>query len=288
MNWYKQYAEFASDPKVQSMSEPMQRRLVMLFCLQCSGDLPKLDREEICLALRIPEKELEKTHALFLKKGFIEDDFSIRNWRKRQAPSDPTAAERMARMRARHTQDDRNVTRNVTPPVTGVTDSLRVEAELEQETEGEEESAAALPAREGDPPEPRYPEPDGLFMIMPGPHRMPDETARALWSLIWQGWGSESICVGFYQHQRFYKADSWREAIREVASRRVGPNSIGYFEAIAADRDANGIPEHKPKIGTSRAAPAGRRAPNDVSAERKAEIIRELKERTAARELRLG
>ena len=34
MNWMRLYAEFATDPKVQMMSEAMQRRHVMLFCLK--------------------------------------------------------------------------------------------------------------------------------------------------------------------------------------------------------------------------------------------------------------
>jgi hypothetical protein len=119
------------------MSEPMQRRLVMIFCLHCNGDLEKLDDEELCLALRISPKELEKTQELFRRKGFISEAWVPKNWRKRQAPSDPTAAERMRRMRAQQAEHDRNNGRNVTRNVTG---PLRVEEEVETETEGEKNS----------------------------------------------------------------------------------------------------------------------------------------------------
>lgn len=116
------------------MGEKFQRRLVMIFCLHCNGDLEKLDEEELCLALRISRSELEKTRELFVRKGFIGETWVPKNWRKRQAPSDPTAAERMRRMRAQQAEhlrnDARNVTRNVTAP-------LRVEGEGEGETEGE-------------------------------------------------------------------------------------------------------------------------------------------------------
>ncbi len=132
MNWLKLYAEFAIDPKVQSMSERMQRRLVMLFCLECSGDLPKLNDRELALALRIKPDELEKTRELFIAKGFINGSWSPKNWGKRQAPSDRTAAERMRRLRARDAQPDRNVARNIGATDRNVTRTLRVEAEAEK------------------------------------------------------------------------------------------------------------------------------------------------------------
>lgn len=135
MTWFKLYCEFATDPKVQSMTEPMQRRLVLIFCLTASGDLKKLTTEELCLAMRISERELEKTKELFIRKGFIDDAWSLRNWEKRQAPADPTAAERMRRYRERHRNEDRNVTgvtRNVTAP-------LRVDTDTDTDTEEEEE-----------------------------------------------------------------------------------------------------------------------------------------------------
>jgi hypothetical protein len=145
VNWYKQYAEFASDPKVQAMSEPMQRRLVMLFCLHCSGDLAKLTDEELALAMRISPKDLEKTREMFRRKGFIADTWVPKNWHKRQDPSDPTAAERMRRFRKlqleREAEQHRNVTRNVTEAVTSpnrnVTDALRVDTDTEADTEAE-------------------------------------------------------------------------------------------------------------------------------------------------------
>ena len=130
MNWFKMYAEFATDAKVQSMSEAMQRRFIMLLCLQCTGDLGKLNDEELCTTMRISPLELEKTRELFHRKGFIGDTWVPRNWSKRQEPSDPTAAERMRRLRERYREHDRNVARNVTP-------LLRVEGEVEGDTEGE-------------------------------------------------------------------------------------------------------------------------------------------------------
>ena len=105
MNWFKLYAEFATDPKVQSMTETMQRRLIMLFCLECSGDLPKLEDHELCLAMRISAAELEQTRKLFTRKGFVNGTWSPKNWDKRQQPTDPNAAERMRTLRERRRQE---------------------------------------------------------------------------------------------------------------------------------------------------------------------------------------
>lgn len=112
MNWFKKFAEFAYDPKVQSMSEAMQRRLDMLLCLHCDGALDGIEDSELAIALRISRAELNKTRELFRRKGFIAETWVPRNWDKRQIPADPTAAERMRRLRDRQRNDDRNVTRN--------------------------------------------------------------------------------------------------------------------------------------------------------------------------------
>lgn len=92
MEWFRLYAEFATDPKVQSMSEPMQRRLVMLMCLRCSNVLETLQEQDICFALRIDETQLAETKVLFVKKGFVDEDWNLLNWDKRQKPSDSSTA----------------------------------------------------------------------------------------------------------------------------------------------------------------------------------------------------
>lgn len=90
--WFRMYSEFAGDPKVQGMSEQMQRRLVMLMCLKCSDTLSTLTDEDISFHLRISSDELEQTRALFMKKGFITKTWDLRNWSKRQFVSDSSAA----------------------------------------------------------------------------------------------------------------------------------------------------------------------------------------------------
>lgn len=96
MDWFRLYGEFATDPKVQMMSEAMQRRLIMLFCLECSNGIETFhvtEREtSIAFALRVTEETLAETKAVFLAKGFINDDWTLANWEKRQYVSDSSTA----------------------------------------------------------------------------------------------------------------------------------------------------------------------------------------------------
>ena len=119
--WFRLYSEFASDPKTQSMSEQMQRRLVMLFCLRCGNVLETLQEHEIIYALGITEEEWEETKELFVTKcfiRFIKGKCNIVNWNKRQFISD-SSTERVRKYRAKNEtlqKQDKVVT--VTPPDT--------------------------------------------------------------------------------------------------------------------------------------------------------------------------
>ncbi len=86
--WFRMYSEFATDAKVQSMSEAMQRRLTMLLCLRCSDVLATLQDDELQCAMRISDEDLAETKALFMRKGFIDGDWNLLNWDKRQFNSD--------------------------------------------------------------------------------------------------------------------------------------------------------------------------------------------------------
>ena len=97
--WFRMYAEFAHDPKVQMLPEVMQRRYVMLMCMRCSNALVTLQEDEIAFHLRIDAAQLEETKALFVAKGFINEAWELLNWEKRQFSSD-TSAQRVAKHRA--------------------------------------------------------------------------------------------------------------------------------------------------------------------------------------------
>ncbi len=125
--WFRMYAEFATDPKVQSMSETLQRRYTMLLCLHCSGEYEELTDEELSTALRITAQELQETREIFRAKKFLDEENKIRNWNKRQYKSDDSA-ERVRKHREAHrvTVVKRPCNGDVTPSDTDTDTDIRV------------------------------------------------------------------------------------------------------------------------------------------------------------------
>jgi hypothetical protein len=70
------------------LPEAMQRRYVMLMCLKCSETLETLHETEIAFQLRLSEAELIETKQLFVSKNFIDKQWNLLNWDKRQFVSD--------------------------------------------------------------------------------------------------------------------------------------------------------------------------------------------------------
>lgn len=101
--WFRMYAEFATDPKVQMLSEIYQRRFVMVLCLRCANDHVTLQDEEVAFQLRISNEEWAETKAVFLAKKLINKDNTPTAWDTRQFRSD-SSAERVARHRAKKKQ----------------------------------------------------------------------------------------------------------------------------------------------------------------------------------------
>ena len=120
--WFRLYHEFADDPKVQILSEPMQRRLIMLFCHRCKCDgLVTFREQEAAFHWRITPEEMAKTKAEFMRQGFIDEEWNLLNWNDRQYLSDSSTdrtrayRERMRTSRERHGDGaERSVTVDVT------------------------------------------------------------------------------------------------------------------------------------------------------------------------------
>jgi hypothetical protein len=148
MPWFRFHAEFVSDPKVQMMSETLQRRFVMLMCMRCSNDDATLHATEIAFVLRISDEELEETKAVFLAKGFIDEDWNLLNWDKRQYASD-SSTERSKLFRERQKEDvQRAATQcNVaaTPPDT---EQIQNKTDKIKTLPSDKRSAASKPERD--------------------------------------------------------------------------------------------------------------------------------------------
>jgi len=125
--WFRLYSEFASDHKMQMMSEAYQRRYVMLLCLRCSNGDVTLQDEEVAFQLRISSDEWSQTKAVFVAKNLIDKHNRVLAWERRQFISD-SSVERVRKHREKVKQE-RNVT--VTPPDT---EQNRTDAEEEVKT----------------------------------------------------------------------------------------------------------------------------------------------------------
>jgi hypothetical protein len=112
------------------------------------------------------------------------------------------------------------------------------------------------------PEAPSYPDPEtSIFIVHTGPHPEDEQSARRIWAAMWNQWKSEKLCSGFYQHQRWYKTDSWLEAIRTAVSRGVTPGDVRYLETIAGDVEVNGAKRHIRPNGVTRMQVAEKLAP---------------------------
>lgn len=119
--WFRLYSEFATDPKVQMLSETDQRRYIMLLCIRCSNENVTLQDSEVTFCLRITPQEWSITKANLLAKNLITEGNNPTSWDKRQFTSD-SSAERVARHRKKVKQQC-NVT--VTPPEQNRTEQIQ-------------------------------------------------------------------------------------------------------------------------------------------------------------------
>ena len=245
MKWCRLYAEFALDPKVQSMSEPMQRRLCMLFCLQTAEMLSGIDDDELAATLRISPAELAKTKAVFLKKGFIHEDWQLANWEKRQCRSDNVTE------RTRKHKDKKKREREGNVPGTF---PERCGNGAEQSRAEAEQNSAALRQQQDAGAPPPLPTDDDLLTIRPGRHEHDPADVAAFWAEIWRAFGREPLCLGWYERQRQHSLPAWKAAFAEAKRRDKPFASVSYVEKIAHDFDddgrkkpsRNGLPNGQP------------------------------------------
>ena len=131
--WFRLYAEFATDPKVQMLPETLQRRYVMLLCLRCQEQYETASAEQIAFMLRISLQEWQETRKVLIEQGLLVDNGDIHGWSKRQYVSDTkdaTAALRQQRYRDKK-RNARNEGRN--EPVSSRLPEADTETEAEKD-----------------------------------------------------------------------------------------------------------------------------------------------------------
>lgn len=97
MPWFRVYSEFQDDPDIQMLSEHMQRRFIMLLCSRCKT--PHLSDKVIAFQWRCDLSVVAETKALFLERGFIDEDWNVKAWDKRQHISD-SSTQRVKKFRS--------------------------------------------------------------------------------------------------------------------------------------------------------------------------------------------
>ena len=128
--WFRLYAEFASDPKVQLLDFGDQRHYIVLLCLKCNGTLdstaksPEHRERLIARALGLDPITAAEVRRRLDEAGLIAPDWQPLKWDDRQYESDTSAA-RMHRFRQR--QRDKKRHGDVT-----VTDKIRSEQNREE------------------------------------------------------------------------------------------------------------------------------------------------------------
>lgn len=103
--WFRLYSEFQDDPKIQLLSEPMQRRFIMLLCSRCKVE--DLTDEVIAFQWRMSISEIRDTKQVFIEAGFIDEHWKVSAWDKRQYVSDKST-DRVKKFRSGETFQKRS------------------------------------------------------------------------------------------------------------------------------------------------------------------------------------
>lgn len=91
--WFRLYAEFATDPVVQSLAFEDQRHFVVVMCMKCSGILDrkmtKDNRERIIArGLGLDRASADEVKRRLMEVDFINKNWQPKAWEKRQFISD--------------------------------------------------------------------------------------------------------------------------------------------------------------------------------------------------------
>lgn len=91
-SWFRMYSEWLDDAKIQMLSPEMQRHHVALLCLRCQQPTEAMSEAQIAFRLRVDATFLKQVKAAFLQAGFIDEQWAVINWPKRQFLSDCSTA----------------------------------------------------------------------------------------------------------------------------------------------------------------------------------------------------
>jgi hypothetical protein len=93
LSWFRMYAEWASDPVVQSLAFEDQRHHAVILCLKCNGtldrDISPDHRERIIIrGLGLDTVTASEAKRRLMEVGLIDAEWHPKGWDKRQFTSD--------------------------------------------------------------------------------------------------------------------------------------------------------------------------------------------------------
>lgn len=139
--WFRMYHEFATDPKVQMLSESDQRRFVMLLCMRCCNGDVTLQDADVAFQLRISEPDWLETKVRLVARNLIDGGNKPTAWDARQKASDSSKS-RVYRHRAKkETGEKRDC---------NVTETVQSKIEIESKTENKKEPPQPPEGASGD------------------------------------------------------------------------------------------------------------------------------------------
>lgn len=283
--WLRLWNVMHGSPKVQLLSDRDFRAWINLLVIANQGKprgmLPAI--EHIAFHLRCTVDEamaiMGRLHEADLMDE-IDDRWSPHDWSHWQPKGDKPSTNRVRefRERCRNVSPDAstntgNVSETVSQRFPSVSSSLTTNDSMSVSKEniiqtgnvsgnGNETFHENVDAK----PCPPYPDPETSFNIIhTGGHDLTDEESQHIWRRIWSTWKDNKLQVGWYEHQRWFSAQTWHDAFAQVR-KQYGVEraiSIGLVEKIAADIDANGKREAKPP------APSGNGRPKSKAEERR-------------------
>lgn len=133
--WFRMYAEFATDPVVQSLAFEDQRHYTMVLCMKCAGILdrnisPRSRNRIILRSLGLDSVAADEAKRRLMEVGLVNKNWQPKGWEKRQFKSD-TSTERV------HKSRKNKETGNVS-------EAVMERSEMPPETEADTESEGLL------------------------------------------------------------------------------------------------------------------------------------------------
>jgi hypothetical protein len=97
MPWFRVHSKIQDNSDIQLLPENMRWRFISLLCSRCKTS--DLSDEVIAFQWRLPPSDVQETKALFIAKGFIDDNWKVLGWDKWQYASD-SSSDRVRKFRA--------------------------------------------------------------------------------------------------------------------------------------------------------------------------------------------